>query len=495
MDILFVCFIFALGWGVCHLVTSLRLGTFRQQAMLLLHQAEKQAEEKKIKLLEACAETIQTQKNQVREETSKLESDKEEQKLERKKLKSDLEDYRKRVSFLEKKEKEFSKAHVDSLKTLENIANLTLEEARAEVWQRAEAESKKTLDEKIHFWQKIYEKECGSKAHSLLFSALERKTQSLTKDPFLVELSVSEDLIPRLIGKDGRNIHMLEDLLGSLLIVDENEKKVLISVHDPKKRMIARATIEKVISTDKITPVTIRDAYESVIASFPHLLEKTGREACAKVGIASNMPSEILRTLGELSLRSSAGQNVLLHSLEVAELMNIITKELGLCSEKAKLMGFLHDIGKALSTDWGTTHAMAGKAFLLAHNIDSDVVNAVASHHGEELFITPESRLIPICDRLSAQLPGLRKAKDNFVLDLIHTCEEVAKNAPHVLSAWAHYAGDHIELLVRPDTIATPESLLPHLEKSLHLCKLRLPIKITLTSFANASTMVPAPKN
>lgn len=473
---------FFAGWALCWGIQALRLGSFRQQALFLLHQAERQAEAKKTHILSTCHNEMQSQAVQLQKDQAQLIQDKKEIQLERKKLKKDSEELKKRIASIEKKEKAVSETHAESLQTLETISHLTLHEATQEVWKRAEAEAQKTVEMRLASWQKIFEQECSHRASSLLFSALERKTQGFTKESFINEVSIPETIIPRLIGKDGRNIHMLEDLLGTILIVEENDKKVLISAHDPKKRALAKATIEKVIADEKITPVTIRDAYELVSSSFSKLLEDTGKEACHKMGITSPFPRDVVKTLGDLSLRTSAGQNVLSHSLEVAELMYIISKELELYSEKAKLMGLFHDIGKALTTEWGPTHATAGKAFLLAHGIEDDIANAVASHHGEELFTTEEARLIPICDRLSAQLPGVRKTQNHPFFELIHTCENVAKNTPHIISAWAHYAGDHIELLVRPDlSLTSPESLLPLLEKSIALCHLSLPVKISMT--------------
>jgi ribonuclease Y len=161
-------------------------------------------------------------------------------------------------------------------------------------------------------------------------------------------------------------------------------------------------------------------------------------------------------------------------------MMEIIAAELGLKSERAKAMGLFHDIGKGLSTEWGKSHALAGKAFLEKWGVDSDIINAVASHHGEEAPFTQEARLLPVCDRLSAQLPGVRNNQEPPFLAMVQQCEECTKNLPDVLSAWAHYAGSHIELVVHHIPTARTAPLLQQLQEALLPARIPLPVTITL---------------
>jgi ribonucrease Y len=480
----------ALSWGY----RAIRLGSFHQKALSIIQQAERVAhdiqEEKKAELLKLAS----LHETKIREENTALEKEKQTLKQEKKAFKQEADGIKKEIVALERSKKAFAEkerslfeAQDEAQKVLESISKLTFEEAKRELWRRVEAESSKEQEKKLVEWQAIFDHECQARASSLLFSALERKTQALTKDTFLTELLIPEKTISKLIGKQGRNIQTLEEVLGVLLLIDETENKVRISAHDPKRRMLAKTTLERVLSEDKVTPVTIRTAYEATCTSLPKILEEKGREACKKVKIHENLHANVFKTLGELSLRSSAGQNVLLHSIEVAELMENLAKELGLYAEKAKIMGLFHDIGKALSPEWGTTHALAGSKFLETHGIEENIFRGIASHHGEVEISSNEARLLPICDRLSAQLPGARKDQDPFFLSLVHQCEEIAKNSPSILSAWAHYAGNHVEVVVRIDPQSSATTTLPQLEALFASHQLRLPVKISVLNEFDSS--------
>ena len=475
-----------LGWILSWTFRAIRIGSFHQQAKSIILEAERTAREIQEAKKAEIRDLTLAQETLVKNESTSLEKERLDLKQEKKKLKQEEEDLRKETASLERSKKSLSeeelslqKARAEAQKQLESIARLSFEEARKELWLQAEAGSKKAHEKRLLEWQEIYDRECQDRASSILFSALERKAQALTKETFLTELPLSEGVIPKLIGKDGRNIHTLEDLLGVFLLVDESEKKVWISAHDPKRRALAKATLEHVLNQSKVTPVTIKNAYETTALSLSKITEEKGKQACKELHIQENIPADVMRVLGELSLRSTAGQNALLHSIEVAELMGIVAKELGFCSEKAKIMGLFHDIGKALSTEWGTSHALAGGRFLKNFGMEEELVQAVASHHGEVETSSQEARLLPICDRLSAEIPGARQEQGPFFLTLVRECEELAKKAQGVRSAWAHYGGDHIELLIRP----LPGDLLPlksNLEQAIATLRPRLPVKISI---------------
>ena len=160
--------------------------------------------------------------------------------------------------------------------------------------------------------------------------------------------------------------------------------------------------------------------------------------------------------------------------------MGILAGELGLKIPTAKAMGLFHDIGKGLSPSWGDSHALAGKSFLEKWGIDKEIADAVAAHHGEEPITSAEAQLLPICDRISAQLPGVRNPETPAFLSMVHRCEETTKKLPNVLSSWAHYAGSHIELLVRHAALSQPDVLLKSVHEALSTVDLPIPVKVTL---------------
>jgi ribonuclease Y len=475
MDSLSILLGLVFGWLLCWGYRAIRLGSFHQTAISIIQHAEREAQ----KIEHEKKTALSSQETKMREERASLEKEWRILKQERKDLQLENLHLSRTKKALSEKENAAHTATKQAQKQLEAISKLSFEEAKRELWLRAEAEAKKDHEKRLLEWQAIYDKECQARASSLLFCALERKVQALTKETFVTEISIPDKTISKLIGKEGRNIQTLETLLGVNLLIDEAEQKVRISAHDPKRRNLAKATLEQVLSEEKITPVTIKTTYEAICSSFPKILEEKGRDAC-KILQLEDVPSTILKTLGELSLRTSCGQNALLHSIEVAELMGIAALELGFYAEKAKFIGLCHDIGKAIPLKWGESHAVAGSKFLASCGVEDEICQAIASHHGESKMTSYEARLLPICDRLSALLPGSRRDQDPLFLEMVHQCEQVATNMPGILSAWAHYGGSHIELVVRPEPQMETQPLVTSLEKTFATLNLRFPVKVTL---------------
>lgn len=489
----------AVGALIFWLMYTLRLGSFRQHALLIIHQAEHEAEQKKAGLTLELQKIRNAHEAQIQQDRFRLETQEKELKSLLQQLAKDtalLKKEQTRLSSWEKEiesqEQQIKTKEQAATATLEQISHLSFEEARTLVLQKAHEACQAEIEQKKINWQRCFESECRFRATNLLFSAIERKTQGLTKDTFLTEILLKDrSFIPRCIGKDGRNIQSLEEQLHVSILIEEQIPRLLISAHDAKSRFIAKNTIERLIEAEKVTPVTIRTAHEAALASFSMDIEEQGKKALKTCGYMKSVPQDVASTLGELFFRSSSGQNVLKHSLEVAEMMGILAKELGLKSEKAKAMGLFHDIGKALSAEWGHSHALAGKAFLEKRGIDTEIANAVASHHGEEPPLTEEARLVPVCDRLSAQLPGIRNSQEPAFLSMVHLCEEQTKNLPNVLSTWAHYAGNHIELVVRHTPTDQTESILQSIHEALHSTNLPIPVNITLLNKRSALSLTP----
>jgi ribonuclease Y len=269
---------------------------------------------------------------------------------------------------------------------------------------------------------------------------------------------------------------MLEQLLEVTLTVEQNPTSLIISSHNPKNRYLASLTIESLLQTEKITPVTVRDTLEKVSQQMEKEMIEEGERACKKISLTP-FPEKLCSLLGSLLFRSSIGQNTLKHSIEVAELMGIVASEMNLDVNLAKKIGLLHDIGKALSPEWGINHALAGKKFLEQFDLNPTIINGVASHHQDESAQSLEARLLPICDRISAQPLGVRNPSEPPFLSIVRACERAAKSVPDISSAWAHYAGSHVELLVRTD--CKDPSLHENLRIALSSLQTKLPITIT----------------
>jgi ribonucrease Y len=370
-------------------------------------------------------------------------------------LSSEIERHKKETVKAESQKKELIlKEHTlaqliaDEQRKLEEIGCLSMEGAKNAILAEAEKQTTKLIEDRTSTLHAMHEKESFRRANDILFSAIERKTQSLTKEIFLTQLPFeNSQIIPSFIGKDGRNIHTLEDLLNVKLIIEED--RLLISSHSSAQRFAAQKVLSELLKHEKISLPLIRAVYDDVTTNIEKHIQNEGRLSLRAIDSTLMLPPEICTALGNLSLRSSSGQNVLKHSIEVAELMGIFAAELQLRPKVAKLMGLFHDIGKTLTTEYGDSHASAGKTFLSQHRLDEEIVNAVAAHHGECVAKSEEARLLPICDRLSAQLPGIRSPVEPSFLQMIRQCEETAKSNSSVISAWAYFAGSHVELVVR----------------------------------------------
>jgi len=467
---------FSLSLLICYLYISTRFGSLRQKGLLILKQAEKEAEKER----HAVEIQLQEHKALLQKEEAKLKFQKEQQAVFHKQLQQEQEHLRKDRSNLEKdksalfeKSKLLEKSHNDALSSLEKISHLSHKEAKLELLHSVEKEIENELLQK----KKELLEHSPIEAQKILFSAIERLSQGSTKEHSLTEISLSSNLIPRIIGKGGRNIQMLEKLLDVTLTVEQTS--LIISSHNPKNRYLASLTIQSLLETEKITPVIIRDTLEKVSQQIEKEMIEEGKKACKKIGLTP-FPEKLSALLGSLLFRSSVGQNTLKHSIEVAELMAIVASEMNLDADTAKKMGLLHDIGKALSPEWGATHALAGKKFLEQFDLHPTIINGVSSHHQDEKAQSLEARLLPICDKISAQPLGVRKQSDPTFLSIVQECEEIAKSVPKVSSAWAHYAGSHVEVLVRAD--CEQESLYENLRSALSALQTKLPITITLLS-------------
>lgn len=485
----FSCLIFcSVGAFLFWLVYTWRLGSFRQHALQIVLQAEQEAKLKSATLDSEFQKACQKKEQEIKDEQLNLEGLKRQYKTKLQQYTRDTEQLKKDQTRLiaweqdlKNKEQTIDKLCNEAKIAVEKASHLSYEEARSTLLTKAKEEAHRDIERQKEEWQRAFESDCKERALCLLLGAIERKTQALTKEFFITDIPLEDrSSIPKFIGKDGRNIQMLESLLDVCCIVEENPPRLLLSSHDPKARFIAKATVEYLIKDDKITPVTIRSAHEKAIESFSRLVTEQGRSALRGCKTLTSLPNEVLFSLGNLSFRSSNGQNVLAHSIEVAEMMGILASELGLHRETATVIGLLHDIGKGLSTEWGESHALAGERFLKRWGIDSTIGNAVASHHGEVLPSTNEALLLPVCDRLSAQLPGIRNTKEPPFLALVRTCESRTQDIPGVISSWAHYAGNHLELIIRHSSDANTATLLRSVRDALQMTSLPLPVTITL---------------
>ena len=469
------------GAGALWAFFTIRLGSFRQHALSLIQQAEAEARQKALSIQLQTQQNQQQLESKIHQEEIRLNAREAQLKAQQNQLSLDSDKLKKEQAKLATAQKALEHSQKSAQELLERNSGLNTADARSMLLKQIQDTLKNEVEQKRHNWQQAFEIECKNRAHNILLSALERKTQGLTKESFVTEVPLeNRSLIPKIIGKEGRNIQTLEELLNVSLIIEEEPPRLLISAHDARQRLLAKWTVEKLIREERITPVTIRETWNGCQNEYTHQIENHGALAARKCLPTESLPSDVLNALGGLAFRSTCGQNVLAHSMEVSDLMGLLAGEMGLNVNRAKAIGLFHDIGKGLSKEWGITHALAGKAFLEKYGIDKEIVNGVAAHHGEETSQTIEARLLPVCDRLSAQLPGARSVAEPAFLSLVRSCEEATRNLPLVRSSWAHYGGTHIELIVRHDPSTSTAPLLSSIHEALRVINLPIPVHITL---------------
>ncbi|MDB6081991.1 MAG: 2,3-cyclic-nucleotide 2-phosphodiesterase [Chlamydiia bacterium] len=436
-----------IGAGLFALSQKLRLTSFELMAKNLLDKAQTKAKE-----LERVAEVnaheteqkVALHKQKVEQELHHLE-----EKLERKQQEID-----KREKQLKAKEESFEKRHDIKEKELQRIAQLSQEDARQEIYQALEKESN------LLFLNKLQEIEAkvDHEAKRLIHTALSRLTDKQTIEGNITTVSIeAEEIKAKLIGREGRNIRTFEQATGVTLMIDDTPGVLVLSSFDPVRRHIAKHALQELITDSRIHPARIEEVVKKIEHSFENELIKIGETAAHRADVHGLHP-EILRLLGRLHFRSSLGQNVLDHSVEVSHLMGIIAAELTLNESKARRIGLLHDIGKAIPAERGLSHAIAGQLFALKYGEKEEVANGIGCHHDEIAPTSMEAALCKPCDSISATRPGARTDNIEKHMRRLENLERIAKELPEVEAAYALQAGRELRVFVRPESVNDNEA-------------------------------------
>ena len=256
----------------------------------------------------------------------------------------------------------------------------------------------------------------------------------------------------RIIGREGRNIRTFEKLTGTDLIIDDTPEIVVISSFNPLRREIAKRTLEMLVADGRIHPARIEELYEKSKKEVEEYIKEVGKEAVLRVGI-KQPHNEIIKLLGRLKFRTSYGQDVLEHSIEVAQFAGLMASELGLNVELAKRAALFHDLGKAVDHEVEGSHALVGGQIARRYGEKMEVVNAIQYHHDEVDPMTPEAVLVAASDALSASRPGARKETLENYIRRIEQLEEIAKSFRHVDKAYAIQAGRELRVIIQPDKV------------------------------------------
>jgi len=341
----------------------------------------------------------------------------------------------------------------ETVDNLERISKLSKEEAKKELLQSLEREYQKDILEKIKKLEEGGEEKFEKKAKEILATAIQKCALSQAQEITTTNVSLpSEEVKGKIIGKEGRNIRTLEKLTGVEIIVDETPESVVISGFDPVRRQIAKTALEKLIKDGRIQPARIEEVVAKTEEEITSQMKEAGEQAVFDIGIIGLDP-KIIQLLGRLRFRTSYGQNVLLHSIEVAHLAGALADELGIDPQISRKAGLLHDIGKAVDHQIEGSHADIGVKILEKFGVEKEVISAMKSHHEEYPYENLEAVIVQTADQISGARPGARKDTLENYLKRLGELEAIATSFSGVEKAWALQAGREIRVFVKPEEI------------------------------------------
>jgi len=361
---------------------------------------------------------------------------------------------RERAKKIRERESEIEKENKEIIQKLEKIANLKKEEARKQIFSEIEKETKREIKERLEKLEKEGEEKFQRRAREILTFAIQRLALPLTQEITTTTLFLpQEEIKGKIIGKEGRNIRTLEKLTGVEIILDEETPQILtISGFDPVRRQIAKLALEKLIRDGRIQPAKIEEKVKEAEQELKKQMKEAGETACLELGVLGLDP-KLIQLLGRLKFRSSFGQNILLHSMEVALLAEALANEIGADSKTCKIAGLLHDIGKAIDQQVSGSHVQIGMKILEKFGLDKKIIDAMKSHHEEFPPESIEAVIVQVADQISGARPGARKENIEEYLKKLEDLEKIALSFPAVEKAWALEAGREIRVFVRAEEI------------------------------------------
>ena len=355
------------------------------------------------------------------------------------------------------KQKDLDTVISKQLEELERISGYTVEEAKAILLSNIEKEVRHDASLMIKDIESKAKEEADKKAKYIITNAIQRcAADHVAESTVSVVALPNDEMKGRIIGREGRNIRAIETLTGVDLIIDDTPEAVILSGFDPVRREIARIALEKLIVDGRIHPARIEEMVEKAEREVNAIIKEEGEQAAFEVGI-HNLHPELIKLLGRLKYRTSYGQNVLKHSVEVAHLAGLMAGELGLDIKLAKRAGLLHDIGKALDHEVEGTHVDIGIDVLKKYKESDAVINGMAAHHGDYEPKSMEAVLIAAADALSAARPGARRETLDAYIKRLEKLEEIANTTQGVEKSFAIQAGREIRIIAKPDDVNDEE--------------------------------------
>ena len=455
-------------------VAEKEIGSAEDEAKKIINNAIKTAEAKKREsVVEAREEIFRARTENEKEcKERRAEVQKQERRIQQKEeaidrkyenVEAKEEKLSQRLKQLEEQKEEVAAIKKSQLEMLEKISGLTVEEAKAHLVSLVETEARHDAALKLKEIERQLKDEADSRAREVIATAIQRCAADHASEATVSVVPLPNDEMKgRIIGREGRNIRTLETLTGVDLIIDDTPEAITLSSFDPVRREVARISLEKLITDGRIHPARIEETVEKAQREVEATIKQEGERAVFETGVHGIHP-ELVKLLGRMRYRTSYGQNVLAHSIEVAHIAGLLAAELNLPSQQitlAKRAGLLHDIGKAVTHEVEGSHVAIGVDLARKYHEKEDVIHAIEAHHGDVEAKTIVACLVQAADAISAARPGARRENLEAYIKRLERLEELASSMPGVEKCFAFQAGREIRILVNPDQVKDDDMIM-----------------------------------